>query len=893
MKKLIALLLMLAMVLSAMSMSVIAAEEETEEQMPVTKLYVGSVNALETPYGDGWSFDAENGVLTLNNCTLSESMVHEQDYVSGEHSIDDAMIYVEGDLTIELIGTNSVERVIEEEPTDYTQYFAIYAAVYATEVNGELWDYPSKLSFTGTGSLTAGIAITVDAWDGENWSLVGGWDEYLEFSAAIGCWANGSADLSGLHSGGWMDVYGGILGSGATPWNIKAFANSPTFGDNCIVTAYQDIEGNIENESGYNWNNNDAWRMKVVTADAHLNSKGLLTLLDSGAASGQGWTWENNVLTLSSDTEVKAVEFRAALGSAKLVLVGNVTLDCTDMGYDSNWNMIPCINANCDLEIDAGAYTLTFTGDTYTVLGNCADIMISGGTVEEAPEYSNGIYINGGGLTIQDATFRSSGGIEIWEGWDADGNTIPGGDILIQNASVTLDSPIGGYGNIATVINSDLTITQGYSCIYAPNGIYLQDSNITLNASGIALDTNETVSIDNCNLNIVSEQEVISCGYVSYNDPNTEADLSKLSLTNMNITEPAGYQILAVEENWGAKTVKLANSDGTLATSLIATAVNVSEECSHSYGDWVVTTPATLTSVGEQQKTCTLCGNVISEEIPCLAGNVDSWNLTLDDNLSVNFKIFIDETIYDTAQVLITVCGNTTCYDVKELPLNTEDNSIIVSSVVAAAQMGETITVQITNGEDTSVTKTYSVLQYAQAVLADGALSSYHPLIKEMLNYGAMAQVYFDYDAENLVNDGITDAGKATVPETAEDIAISGKISGLNLYGTSLVYRDRIAVRYYFTGDVTGLTFTANGNTYTPVAKDGMYYVEIADILPQDLEQQITLTAADVNGNTLSVTYGPMNYIVRMTQKDNENLRNLLKALYNYHLAAKACSLTA
>ena len=891
MKKLIALLLMLAMVLSAMSMSVIAAEEETEERMPVTKLYVGSVNALETPYGDGWSFDAENGVLTLNNCTLSESMVHEQDYVSGEHSIDDAMIYVEGDLTIELIGTNSVERVIEEEPTDYTQYFAIYAAVYATEVNGELWDYPSKLSFTGTGSLTAGIAITVDAWDGENWSLVGGWDEYLEFSAAIGCWANGSADLSGLHSGGWMEIYGGIYGVEA-PWNVRAFANSPTFGSNAIVTAYRDVEGTVENEYGYNWNNNDAWRMKVVTADAHLNSKGLLTLLDSGAASGQGWTWENNVLTLSSDTEVKAVAFRAALGSAKLKLAGNVTLDCTDMGYDSNWNMIPCINANCDLEIDAGAYTLTFTGESYTILATNADVLISGGTLEEEAEYSYGIYITGGGLTIQDATFRSPSGIDIAEGWDADGNTIPG-DILIQNASVTLDSPIRSYGNIATVINSDLTITWGYSCIYAPNGIYLQDSNITLIASGIALDTNETVSIDNCNLNIVSEQEVISCGYVSYNDSNTEADLSKLSLTNMNITEPAGYQILAVEENWGAKTVKLANSDGTLATSLIATAVNVSEECSHSYGDWVITTPATLQSTGEQQKTCTLCGNVISEEIPCLAGDVESWNLTLDDNLSVNFKISIDETIYDTAQVLITVCGNTTCYDVKELPLNTEENSIIVSSVVAAAQMGETITVQITNGEDTSVTKTYSVLQYAQAVLADGALSSYHPLIKEMLNYGAMAQVYFDYDAENLVNDGITDAGKAAVPETAEDIAISGKISGLNLYGTSLVFRDRIAVRYYFTGDVTGLTFTANGNTYTPVAKDGMYYVEITDILPQDLEQQITLTAADINGNTLSVTYGPMNYIVRMTQKDNENLRNLLKALYNYHLAAKACSLTA
>lgn len=892
MKKIIALLLILAMVLSAMSMSVIAAEEETEERMPVTKLYVGSVNALETPHGDGWSFDAENGVLTLNNCTLTEAVLHTitYDYGDGEIYYDrySSVIYFTGDLTIELIGDNFVERTVENAPAESTSYFAICAGTYQKNVDGEIYDEPSKLAIRGSGNLTAGVTLSrgcldVDGYD--NW-------EYLEFSCGIGCAAEGGTDLTGLHRGGWVDVYGGVRDYDAY-YNVRAFNCSPTFGSNAIVTAYQDLAGTVENEYGYNWNNNDAWRMKVVTADAHISNKRLLTLLDSGTASGQGWTWENNVLTLSSDTEVKAVEFRAALGSAKLVLAGNVTLDCTDMGYDSNWNMIPCINANCDLEIDAGAYTLTFTGDTYTVLGNCADIMISGGTVEEAPEYSNGIYINGGGLTIQDATFRSSGGIEIWEGWDADGNTIPGGDILIQNASVTLDSPIGGYGNIATVINSDLTITQGYSCIYAPNGIYLQDSNITLNASGIALDTNETVSIDNCNLNIVSEQEVISCGYVSYNDPNTEADLSKLSLTNMNITEPAGYQILAVEENWGAKAVKLANSDGTLATSLIATAVNVSEECSHSYGDWVITTPATLQSTGEQQKTCTLCGNVISEEIPCLAGDVDSWNLTLDDNLSVNFKIFIDETIYDTAQVLITVCGNTTCYDVKDLPLNTEDNSIIVSSVVAAAQMGESITVQITNGEDTSVTKTYSVLQYAQAVLADGALSSYHPLIKEMLNYGAMAQMYFDYDAENLVNDGITDAGKAAVPETAEDIAISGKISGLNLYGTSLVFRDRIAVRYYFTGDVTGLTFTANGNTYTPVAKDGMYYVEIADILPQDLEQQITLTAADVNSNTLSVTYGPMNYIVRMTQKDNENLRNLLKALYNYHLAAKACSLTA
>ena len=128
---------------------------------------------------------------------------------------------------------------------------------------------------------------------------------------------------------------------------------------------------------------------------------------------------------------------------------------------------------------------------------------------------------------------------------------------------------------------------------------------------------------------------------------------------------------------------------------------------------------------------------------------------------------------------------------------------------------------------------------------------------------------------------------------TTEDLSVSGKISDVSFYGASLVYRDRIAVRYYFTGDVTGCTFTANGNTYTPVAKDGMYYIEIADILPQNLDQQITMTATDADGNALKVTYGPMNYFVRMNEKGSADLQNLLKALYNYHLAAKTLQETA
>ena len=259
---------------------------------------------------------------------------------------------------------------------------------------------------------------------------------------------------------------------------------------------------------------------------------------------------------------------------------------------------------------------------------------------------------------------------------------------------------------------------------------------------------------------------------------------------------------------------------------------------------------------------------------------VDRWNLVLEDDLKVNFSLNLDA----DDSLHITIGGISQTYDASVLE-KTNDGKYMVSVNVAAAQMTDEIKLQVADSDEIL---TYTIRQYCDTILADEQYSQYHALVKEMLNYGAMAQVYFDYDAENLANEGITGTVVTDIPEIAEDLTVTDKVSDLSFYGASLVYRDRIAVRYYFTGDFTGCTFTANGNTYTPVAKDGMYYIEIADILPQDLDQQITLTVTDASSNTLSVTYGPMNYIVRMNQKGTETLQDLLKALYNYHLAAKA-----
>jgi len=274
--------------------------------------------------------------------------------------------------------------------------------------------------------------------------------------------------------------------------------------------------------------------------------------------------------------------------------------------------------------------------------------------------------------------------------------------------------------------------------------------------------------------------------------------------------------------------------------------------------------------------------------------SIEGISISLQDDFAVNIKVNSELLVnneYTDPYVVFNFDGIKTTISDYSL-----DNNLYSFTYddIAATQMNNTLYGTLYakyNGvEYASTAITLTIREYCEMILADDNYSDCHALVKEMLNYGAMAQMYFDYDTEYLSNDGITGVANAEIPETADKMVVSDKISGLSFYGASLVYRDRIGVRYYFAGDVTGCTFTANGNIYTPTQKDGMYYVEIADILPQNLDQKITLTVTDASGNTLSVAYGPMNYIVRMNQKGSDTLKALVKALYNYHLAAKALS---
>ena len=260
---------------------------------------------------------------------------------------------------------------------------------------------------------------------------------------------------------------------------------------------------------------------------------------------------------------------------------------------------------------------------------------------------------------------------------------------------------------------------------------------------------------------------------------------------------------------------------------------------------------------------------------------IEKWNLTLGEDIGANFYANVPEEHLADTTVAVTVAGQAAAAQT-----STEDGYLKISVNVAAAQMTDDIVVSIVcNG--ITVEETYSVYQYALYVLADEKDEfdeKTEKLVKEMLNYGAAAQTYFGYNGENIIDaDLIAGAGAAEIDSSnVTDMSVSGTVEGVSFYGASLLFKSKTAVRFYFTGDISECTVSAGT---VKQAADGKYYVEIEGIVPQDLSQSITLTVQS-GEQSIVVVYGPMNYIERMSEKGSAGLQQLLKAMYNYHLAA-------
>lgn len=313
-------------------------------------------------------------------------------------------------------------------------------------------------------------------------------------------------------------------------------------------------------------------------------------------------------------------------------------------------------------------------------------------------------------------------------------------------------------------------------------------------------------------------------------------------------------------------------------------------DCEHAGMDaveWTEVKAPTFTEEGQQVKYCGRCGEIVATEtIPMLTAAVHNWNIALDDDLVATFHLNVSDYAYaHGGQVQITMGSRSATYALDSL--QKDDFGMAMAVVhVPAPYMTENIVITVSVGDAVSLDMTYTVRQYADTILSLEAYSAYHALVKEMLNYGAAAQVQFGVNTGNLANANINGAGAAEVPGSIDSKpTTTGSLEGISFYGATLVCENKTAVRLYFT--VTGDIADYAVEGYDFQQKEGRYYIEIAGIRPENLDEIIEIAVTDTDGNAMTVSYSPLQYMVRMNIKGSTQMQALVKALYNYHLAAQ------
>ena len=260
--------------------------------------------------------------------------------------------------------------------------------------------------------------------------------------------------------------------------------------------------------------------------------------------------------------------------------------------------------------------------------------------------------------------------------------------------------------------------------------------------------------------------------------------------------------------------------------------------------------------------------------------------LYLGEDLVLHLRGDIPEA-YQSATAVITFCGESKSTTISDL--TQDENGLYDMAVeVDVAEMTENIGLKATYLGLTAIEENYSVAGYLKALISGNYTNQTKLLALELLNFGAAAQNYFDYKTDALANaDGYEFAPANAVPSEIPTVGQIGGVDGVRFYGASVRFLSKTAVRFYFEADsVDGLTFTVNGNEYTPASNENGYYIEVGGINPQDMDDAMTVEVT--NGtDTLSVEYAPIHYFIRTYHNsDNEEMKTLAAAAYSYFIAA-------
>ena len=271
-----------------------------------------------------------------------------------------------------------------------------------------------------------------------------------------------------------------------------------------------------------------------------------------------------------------------------------------------------------------------------------------------------------------------------------------------------------------------------------------------------------------------------------------------------------------------------------------------------------------------------------------------SITTTLSGDIGLNFYTKLSEELLndETAFIRFNFAGRTLDVPVSKAVVSVKngENQYRFTCPITSKNMTDEVTAQFMNAEGAiGESKTMDVATYCNWIIANYQGNKLANLMRGMLNYGAAAQMLFNYRTDDLANAALSEEDKflPEVDASAYAHVNEGSEEGIKVSTMTLLLDSETTARVYFelTGDKTidEFTFVVNGKEVQPTYKNGKYYVEIRNIGAHRLNQMHTVTCGGITVEYAALSY--VNQVMNFAEATPETVE-MAKALYAYYLAA-------
>ena len=215
---------------------------------------------------------------------------------------------------------------------------------------------------------------------------------------------------------------------------------------------------------------------------------------------------------------------------------------------------------------------------------------------------------------------------------------------------------------------------------------------------------------------------------------------------------------------------------------------------------------------------------------------------------------------------------------------------------LAAKMMTDEYVVKVFCNDVEVAEQSYSIRTYCEArINNDAASAANKALCRATLTYGAEAQKYFQYKTDDLADKNIARVDLVEIPS---EYAISGDptLAGISAVGTSGSFESQVFLNLYFvpeqgyTKDDFTFIVKKGGTTYAVEASNygsGWIYLRMPSVAAKDLGTAFEITVTNNRtGATATWNRSAMNY-AHISQQKSPNMVDLVRAIYQYYLAAK------